>query len=873
MKKANLIAFLLYVSAILFAQEYDSSIFDAIEKNDMGSLKKIVTEDNYKWFENDERENLLMYAVRISNLDAVISLLPYYAEVTIINDQNNSRKNILELADSQQNVEIKRLIVNKVYQELNDLHNFDTLYMLIFTGNDSVRQGITAGKINVNVKNKQGSSLLHYSASNKSFSNRGFSSNYFSDEKNKLALAQFLVQEHININAIDSYGETALLKAIKNDYSQLASLCIDSKASLDNGDNESNTPLWKALSRGNIEIFTKLIFSGAKLDLLDDNGNSLLAQCIDDKKFNYAKILITAGADVNAKKKNGRTPLYEACDENNLEIAKLLIEKGANVNSKNGSYDKPPLFEVMYPDNYELVQLLIEKGANANGKDKSGENALFHINSSFDQRIIKLLLDHGADVNARNDKGETPVLNAACFGRFDQLNLYKSYNAHFNVMDNEENTGIHYSVLGAVPTTYEIMHKIFYTGHTITEDILNIFFDHGVDINRQNKKGQTALMLAANGKEDYPEYVRLILSYQVNINLQDTDNRTALMYAVGKPQTVQALLDAHPNLTLMNSDGNTALDIAEKISLSYPELTEYEKSAHILRAALGNNTPLKPLTEAILLGYTDQLSAILAQNRDINETDSEGSTALFCAVVKQDIQTLRLLINLKANPNIAPKNWLPPLSLAIKKRDNEISRMLITAGADVQKTAYDGYSIQTPLRIAIGDPWLYQEPNLEAVQFLIQAGADIEWKNGNGETELVYACRNSSPEIVQYLLDCNASIFVKVKYDFSSKMIFELALEINKPLIQAKLDSLFIGKTMRADVFLNLRTDQNFRSDKLIKLSKGSTVRILQTGAIEEYEKIISCWVEVSTEKGATDTHGKSIPIGTKGWAFAGFLK
>lgn len=877
MKKVTIVILLSFVFGLVSAQDYNpfrtKAIFDAIEQGNIDSLEAMDEEYMYVGSRNSEGENPLMYAVRLSNLQAVIFLLPFYSDEKIIDSQNSSKQSVLEIAETQNNVVIQELIEKKVYEAFNKSRNFEKLYKLLFTNNNFAKQGIKSGKIDVNIKNKDGKSLLHYCADKGSYSDRRLSKINFNNEERKIELAKFLIQENIDINATTSRGKTALFIAIEDKYNKLSSLLIDSNADMDIQTSYSDYPLLRALNNKNMEIFQKLITAGADLNILDKKGNSTLAESIDDKKFDYAKILINAGADVNTKKDDGYTPLYQACDESNLEIASLLIEKGADPNSINGSYKKPPLNEAMYPENYELVKLLLDSGADGNGKNKLGQNALFSVNSTYDLRIVKLVLDHGADVNAVDDYGSTPVLEAVRFGRIDQLKLYKSYDWNIEVVDKKGENGLHYAIRGALPRTIEILHSKITSGHKLNNEILDIFLSSDIDIDSQNNEGKTPLMIAASGQYDYPEYVSILLDHKADINIQDKNNFTALMYAIGKPRTMQALIDKKAKIELTNSKGQTALDIAEQYAIRYPDESKYLESAHLLRKTLGNKTPLKTLSEAIILGYRDQIKKILSKDADINITDDNGRTPVYYAVMKGDRETLELLLKKNANVNMAGKSYTP-LFLSLMNKDNEILQMLIEAGADVNKSCHDGYRRLSPLRMAIGDLAIPgKEPNIEAVKILIKAGADIEWKDKYGEAELMYASRKSLPEIVQYLIDSGASVFCQAKWSYSKESILDKASRKNLPLIQAHIDSLFLGKTMRTSKNLDVIVGGNsyYDTQKKLSLYKNSQVEVLEIKNIDEHEGIKSCWVKIKVLEGAKNEDG-SIPGGTEGLVFAGFL-
>ena len=84
-----------------------------------------------------------------------------------------------------------------------------------------------------------------------------------------------------------------------------------------------------------------------------------------------------------------------------------------------------------------------------------------------------------------------------------------------------------------------------------------------VDINAQNKYGDTALMLASqNGHKDV---VQLLLEKNAIVDIQNKYGMTALMKASsrGDKKMVQLLLDHGADINLKNNDDKTAIDLAK----------------------------------------------------------------------------------------------------------------------------------------------------------------------------------------------------------------------------------------------------------------------------------------------------------------------
>jgi len=94
--------------------------------------------------------------------------------------------------------------------------------------------------------------------------------------------------------------------------------------------------------------------------------------------------------------------------------------------------------------------------------------------------------------------------------------------------------------------------------------------DHPKEINKQNEKGLTALMMASrNSKTESTENtVKMLIEAKANVDLQEKDGWTALMMASrysngdSTENTVKMLIEAKANVDLQNNDGWTALMMA-----------------------------------------------------------------------------------------------------------------------------------------------------------------------------------------------------------------------------------------------------------------------------------------------------------------------
>jgi uncharacterized protein len=149
--------------------------------------------------------------------------------------------------------------------------------------------------------------------------------------------------------------------------------------------------------------------------------------------------------------------------------------------------------------------------------------------------------------------------------------------------------------------------------------------------------------------------------------------------------------------------------------------------------------------EAAALGNLSQLKNLLDHDRSLARSYSpDGFTALALAAYMGQKETVHHLLVAGADPNAVAKNatGFTALTGAVSQNHNEVARMLVEKGANVNYSYEGGF---TPLIHAA------HAGNFELVKLLLEKGADPNAKSGEGKTPIAYAREKGHDRVVELL--------------------------------------------------------------------------------------------------------------------------
>ncbi|KAI9861085.1 MAG: hypothetical protein M1813_005514 [Trichoglossum hirsutum] len=503
-------------------------------------------------------------------------------------------------------------------------------------------------------------------------------------------------------------------------------------------------------ARGYKAVAQLLVERGADVNKGDNIGKTALHLATDNGDLAMVRLLVGKGANVNAKDNyRGWTTLHRAALSGHCPIAQLLVEKGADVNKGEGNRGLTALHLAAQTGNKAMAELLVKRGADVEKKESShGWTALHLTAQNGHDDTALLLVEKGADVNrADNDQGWTALHLAArnnC-GAMAELLLEKG--AHVNKMDKLGQTALHAAAQG---------------GH---EAVVQVLLRKRADVSRKDRARCTALHLAAdNGRE---ATARLLVGEGADINVTNAEGRTALHLAAQKGHKVLALLLVKKGANVNAGFGERSLHLAAQNGHEAVVQLLIKNGANVnVNAGRGDSA----LHRSAQSGHMAVAQLLVGNGADVGAKDDSGWTALHEAARSGHVSVARLLVEKGADVNMGNDDGEAALHLAAHGGNWTVMKFLLENGADVGKKDKNGWTALQKAAHYERKPMarLLEENGADinnghkaVVQLVVEKGADINVRDGEGWTALHRAVKAEAVVVVQLLVEKGANINTK----------------------------------------------------------------------------------------------------------------
>ncbi len=405
----------------------------------------------------------------------------------------------------------------------------------------------------------------------------------------KVAL-RALIQKKADVNATAPDGATALLWASYRDDLECADLLLRAGAKVNAANDLGATPLWPAAENGSAAMVRRLLQAGANPNAALLSGETPLMAGARSGYPDVVEALLAKGANPNTHGSRGQTALMWAVAQKHPDVVKLLLAHHADIQLKSDVWSEvmavPPhgylgynksiphgretalMFAARVGD-LDSAKLLVAAGANVNDTDAWGVSATTLAEHSGFDDLVRFLLQKDANPNAEGP-GFTALHEAIMRRDPEMVTALLDHGANPNTplktwtptRRSSDDWYFDPSLIGATP---------YWLAARFTEpDVMRLLVKHGADpkfvhhadyiaeqgFGQVERKETVNAVAAATGilrvspwveiprNEREPlmlETVKLAVELGADVNLPDTDGRTALDAA--RAERYQSVVD------------------------------------------------------------------------------------------------------------------------------------------------------------------------------------------------------------------------------------------------------------------------------------------------------------------------------------------
>ena len=399
-----------------------------------------------------------------------------------------------------------------------------------------------------------------------------------------------------------------------------------------------------------------------------------------------------------------------------------------------------------------------------------------------DCKLLQRLLRKGLDPDIPHEKQGKTALHVSCsLGNLSAIQLLIRGKANPSIQDKKGNTPLHCAVL-ANPSV----------------KIVEYLIEEGADINSQNIRGYTPLLLAISS--GYEDVAHFLIDSGTDVELRSHDGKTALMLAAinGFVELTKKLLGKDANVWAKDDNGKDILHYA----------------------IVGGNINLYLMIEAI---FTQQ-----------NLENLDYSEALLIAAQKGFARIIdHLLKKLPCDINFINEMRQSALHIAVQGKHKKTAKVLLKKGITVDRRDHGILGANTTLIYAA------KQNMCSIIQALLKAGADLEKTNVEQKTAMFYAAERGHVEATRVLLEAfQKRVLEKRTITGEEIWHYQSPLQV---IMQSPLEAAVVNEhTKIVDMLLKAGMARKLKSALLYASRKGSfrivkaIVRYVNSTAVTE---------------------------------------
>lgn len=603
------------------------------------------------------------------------------------------------------------------------------------------------------------------------------------------AMLQLLITAGAPHHTTTPGGESLLHLAAAYGQADAARVLVQSGLSIEAADAAGITPMQTAIIRGQLHMPAVLAATALEQKgILPEHYLCQLTESCLTGDFYTAHLIQTTGLSINATNTNSATALHNCALAGNAAAIHYLLKRGANPQQQNDQ-GKTPLEAAREAGQAESCAVLAAHDLCQQGITQEHYNAaLRHAVRTANTERITLLKEAGTNLNTADAEGNTPVHTAVQLGQAAVLNHLHGLGANINLCNKAGMSPVFCAVAANHPQLITQLHKLRANTAQCLPD------------------GRNLLQYAVS--EGYHHCIAPIVATGAKVNKKDSNGNTLLHFcaAHGQRYCLEALLQAGADVHARNGMKWTALHYACANNYTDCEQTLIANGAvdDIFTAIIANDADMcqrylrsstaltqtdglgcTPLHWAARLNRQELIKLLMRHGANATATDTRDRTPADCARAAGHADSVRLIATTALQQRNIPAKYTEHLHRTTAAGDTALLRLLIDAGADLDKTDKAGWPL---LHTAVLNnqanciPYLLQRGvyasatsaggysalhlavamgRTDCVQKLVADATLINLRTRDGCTPLHLAVRLGHPDCVHLLLKAGANVHLR----------------------------------------------------------------------------------------------------------------
>jgi len=314
--------------------------------------------------------------------------------------------------------------------------------------------------------------------------------------------------------------------------------------------------IFKLIKLKKFNEVNKIINSNIDLNIYDEQNNYLIHYIILNNEIELLKKILKKGIQIDILDMDGRTLLYIPIKYNYIESLELLLNFnkniiGISILDLKDNFGFTALHYCILFNNFECLKLLLKANADPLITDNNGDNVVHLSLKEKKNKITIYLLDH-VKLDFLTSKNETLLQLSLTNEEIFKILLKKD----IKINNQESDYGL------------SILHQVILLNNI---EFIKEIINKGANINLQDYNGNTPLMYAIN--ENLINIIKIFINYDINYDLINSKGDTHLHIILKNLDfyinhiDILKLFIKNTNLNIQNNKGNTCLFLIIKNKL------------------------------------------------------------------------------------------------------------------------------------------------------------------------------------------------------------------------------------------------------------------------------------------------------------------